>query len=80
MMKKKFLIGMLLTLLLAAQLNACANDDEESKSGAVESFTENKANEITTSIKKPLNKARLVKNTGQDRMKNVDGMVQEQKE
>ena len=38
---------------------------------------EETADEITTSIKKPLNKARAVKKTGQDRMKNMDGLVKE---
>ena len=54
-----------------------ADYEEDSEPGAIETFTKETADEITTSIKKPLNKARTVKKTGQDRMKNVDGMVNE---
>ena len=54
-----------------------ADYEEDSEPGAIETFTKETADEITTSIKKPLNKARAVKKTGQDRMKNMDGMVNE---
>ncbi len=42
-----------------------------------ESSSEKKADEITTSIKTPINKARSAKNASQDRMKDVDGMAKE---
>jgi hypothetical protein len=52
-------------------------NEEDSEPGAIESFTEKTADEITTSIKTPINKARSAKNTGQDRMKDLDEMVKE---
>jgi ABC-type uncharacterized transport system substrate-binding protein len=76
-MKKTVLMLFLFIFFCGALLFACTNNEEDSEPGAIESFTEETADEITSSIKKPLNKARAVKNTGQDRMKNVDDMVKE---
>jgi hypothetical protein len=56
---------------------ACANNEEDSEPGAIESFTKKTANEITTSIKTPINKARSAKTTSEDRMKEMDGMAKE---
>ena len=88
-MKKTALILLSFVFLFGTLLVGCADQEvdqetdyeaeyeEDSEPGAIETFTKETADEITTSIKKPLNKARTVKKTGQDRMKNVDGMVQE---
>ena len=76
-MKKTVLVLFLFIFLFGVLLIACANNEEDSEPGVIESFTEETADEITTSIKRPLNKARAVKKTGQDRMKNLDDMVKE---
>ena len=72
-----FLFGTLLVGCADQEADLEAEYEEESEPGAIETFTKETADEITTSIKKPLNKARTVKKTGQDRMKNMDGMVNE---
>ena len=78
-MKKTALILLSLVFLFGILLVGCsdheADYEEDSEPGAIETFTKETADEITTSIKKPLNKARVVKKSGQDRMKNMDGMV-----
>ena len=78
-MKKSILILFSIVFLFGTLLVGCAEHEEDSDSepGAIETFTRETADEITTSIKKPLNKARTVKKTGQNRMKNMDGMVKE---
>ena len=76
-MRKTVLVIVLIVFFLGTMFTACARQEENSEPGVIESFTEETAHEITTSIKKPLNKARAVKNTGQNRMKNMDGMVKE---
>ncbi len=84
-MKKTALILLSLVFLFGTLLVGCADHEadheadyeEDSEPGAIETFTKETADEITTSIKKPLNKARAVKKTGQDRMKNMDGMGKE---
>jgi hypothetical protein len=74
-MRKTVLVIVLIVFFFGTMFCACARQEEDSEPGAIESFTEETAHEITTSIKKPLNKARAVRNTGQDRMKNMDEMV-----
>ena len=76
-MRKTVLVIVLIVFFFGTMFSACTSQEEDSEPGAIESFTEETAHEITTSIKKPLNKARAVKNTGQDRMKNMDDMVKE---
>ena len=76
-MRKTVLVIVLIVFFFGTTFSACTSQEEDSEPGAIESFTEETAHEITTSIKKPLNKARAVKNTSQDRMKNMDGMVNE---
>lgn len=78
-MKKTAIILLSFVFLFGTLLVGCAENEadyeEDSEPGAIETFTKETADEITTSIKKPLNKARTVKKTGQNRMKNMDGMV-----
>ena len=78
-MKKTAIILLSFVFLFGTLLLGCAEHEadygEDSKPGAIETFTKETADEITTSIKKPLNKARTVKKTVQNRMKNMDGMV-----
>ena len=74
-MRKTVLIFVTIVFFFGAMFSACTSQEEDSEPGVIESFTEETAHEITTSIKKPLNKARAVRNTGQDRMKNMDEMV-----
>ena len=76
-MKKSAIIFLSIVFLCATLLASCADQEKDSEPGVIETFTEETADEITTSIKRPLNKARSVKKTGQDRMKDVDGMVKE---
>ncbi len=80
-MKKTALILLSFVFLFGTLLAGCseheADYEENSEPGAIETFTKETADEITTSIKKPLNKARAAKNTGQDRMKGMDGIVKE---
>ena len=76
-MKKIGLILLSFAFLFGTLIVGCAEHEEDSEPGAIEAFTEETADEITTAIKKPLNKARAVKTTGEDRMKNMDGMVKE---
>ena len=76
-MRKSVLVIVLIVFFFGTMFSACTSQEEDSEPGAIKSFTEETAHEITTSIKKPLNKARTVKNTGQDRMKNMDGLVNE---
>ena len=76
-MKKTVLILLSFLFLFGTLLVGCAEQEEEPEPGAIETFTKETADEITTSIKRPLNKARSVKKTGQDRMKGLDGMVKE---
>ena len=80
-MKKSVLVLLSYVFLFGTLLVGCAEHEadyvEDSEPGAIETFTKETADEITTSIKKPLNKARTVQKTGQNRMKNMDGMVKE---
>jgi ABC-type uncharacterized transport system substrate-binding protein len=74
-MKKIALTFLSIVFLCATLLASCADQEEDSVPGVIETFTEETADEITTSIKKPLNKARAVKKTGRHRMKGMDGIV-----
>ena len=74
-MRKFVLLIVLIAFSVGTMLTACARQEEDSEPGAIESFTEETADEITTSIKRPLNKARSVKKTGHNRMKNLDDMA-----
>jgi len=76
-MYRNVLIVLIVVLLSGAMVFACANKEEDSEPGAIETFTEKTADEITTSIKTPINKARSAKDTSQNRMKDVDGMAKE---
>ncbi len=64
-------------IISGAVIFACADKEEDSEQGAIETFTEKTADEITTSIKTPINKARSAKDTSQNRMKDMDGMAKE---
>jgi hypothetical protein len=58
-------------------LCACTGNEEEPEPGAIEKLTDETADEIVNTIKTPLNKAHSAKNTGEDRMKNIDDAVKE---
>lgn len=76
-MKKSVLLFLSIVFVFGTLLAGCADQKEDSEPGAIKTLTEETADEITTSIKRPLNKARAVKKTGQDRMKGLDEMVKE---
>ena len=76
-MKRNVLILFFIVFFGGAVFLACTNNEEDSEPGAIESFTGKTADEITTSIKTPINKARSAKTTGENRMKDMDGMVKE---
>ena len=76
MKKTLFMLGTIV-FLFGTLLVSCTDHKEDSEPGVIETFTEKTADEITTSIKRPLNKARAVRQTGQDRMKGLDEMVKE---
>ena len=76
-MKKTVLIILIIIFFFNMMFTACARQEDDSEPGAIETFTDDTADQITTSIKKPLNKARTVKKTGQNRMKNLDNMARE---
>jgi hypothetical protein len=76
-MRKTILVIVLISFFFGTMFTACAKQEEDPEPGVIESFTEETADQITTSIKKPLNKARSVKKTGQNRMKNLDDMANE---
>ena len=76
-MKKTVLIIIFVLLLAGTMLLDCARDDEESEPGAIEKLTQETADEIVDKIKTPIDKAHSVKNTGEDRMRNIDDTVKE---
>ena len=76
-MKKSIFVIVLVAFLFGTILTACGKQEEDPEPGAIETFTEETADQITSSIKKPLNKARSVKKIGQNRMKNLDDMAKE---
>ncbi len=76
-MKRTVLILLFIAYFFGAVFLACANNEEDSEPGAIEYFTKKTADEITTSIKTPINKARSAKTAGQNRMKDMDEMVKE---
>ena len=76
-MMKNVLILLCFVFFGGAVFLACTNNAEDSEPGAIESFTEKTADEVTTSIKTPINKARSARKTVQNRMKDSDEMVKE---
>ena len=76
-MKKTVLIILIIIFFFSLMFTACGRPEEDPEPGVIEQFTEETADQITTSIKKPLNKARSVKKTSQNRMKNLDDMAKE---
>ena len=76
-MKRNVLVFFFILLLAGTMLFACARNEEESAPGAIEKLTEETADEIVDAIKTPINKAHSAKNTGEDRMKNIDDAVNE---
>jgi hypothetical protein len=76
-MKKNAFFILTVLLLAGTMLFACARDENEEQPGAIEKFTDDTAKEIVDSIKKPLNKAHSAKDTGQDRMKDIDDAIQQ---
>ena len=80
-MKRNAIIILFVLLLAGTMLFACDRNVEEneeaSEPGTIEKLTEETADEIVDKIKTPLNKARSAKNTGEDRMKDIDDAVKE---
>jgi hypothetical protein len=76
-MRKTIWVIVLILFFFGALFTACARQEEDPEPGVIETFTEDTADQITTSIKKPLNKARTVKKSGQNRMKSLDNMAKE---
>ena len=76
-MKRSVLIIFFVLLLAGTMLLACARDEEESKPDAIEKLTHETADEIVDKIKTPIRKAHSVKNTGEERMRNIDDTVNE---
>lgn len=70
-----------IALLLVIGLLSCgyqsetADKAEYSEKGATEKFTDKTAKEAVGNIRTPINKARAVKTTGENKMKNMDEMV-----
>jgi hypothetical protein len=76
-MKRTVWTIVFIAFFFGTMFTGCARQEQDSEPGVIESFTEETADEITTSIKRPLNKARSVKNSSQNRMKNLDDMANE---
>lgn len=76
-MKRNVLIIFFILLLAGTMLLACTRDEAESEPGAIEKLTDETADEIVKTIKTPINKAHSAKNTGEDRMKNIDDALKE---
>ena len=76
-MKKSILINFFVLLLAGTMLFACTRDEETSEPDGIEKLTDETADEIVDTIKTPINKAHSAKNTGEDRMKNIEDAVKE---
>jgi hypothetical protein len=78
-MKKKRIVTLLILIFFGATFFACADKAadkaEDSEKGAIEKFTDKTAKEAVEKIRTPINKARAVKTTGENKMKNMDEMV-----
>ena len=74
-MKKKRIVILLILIFFGATFFACADKAEDSEKGAIEKFTDKTAKEAVEKIRTPINKARAVKTTGENKMKNMDAMV-----
>jgi len=90
-MKKKRIIILLILIFFGTTFFACADkasdqaensekgaiETENSEKGAIEKFTDKTAKEAVGKIRTPINKARAVKTTGENKMRNMDEMVKE---
>jgi len=80
-MKKKRIIILLILIFFGTTFFACADkasdQAENSEKGAIEKFTDKTAKEAVGNIRTPINKARAVKTTGENKMKNMDEMVRD---
>ena len=90
-MKKKRLIILLVLIFLGAAFFACSDkaadnaaenaaenvgeQAEDSEKGVIEQFTSKTAKEAVKAIRTPINKARKVKTRGENKMSNMDEMV-----
>lgn len=81
-MKKKRIIILLILIFFGITFFACAdktaNSDkgaEDSDKGAIEKFTDKTAKEAVNKIRTPINKARAVKTSSENKMKNMDEMA-----
>ena len=76
-MKRNAIIILFVLILAGTMLFGCERNEEEAEPGAIEKLTEETADEIVDKIKTTLNKARSAKDTGEDRMKNIEDAVNE---
>ena len=88
-MKKKRIIILLILIFFGTTFFACADkaadqaknsekgaiEAEDSEKGAIEKFTDKTAKEVVGKIHTPINKARAVKTAGENKMNNMDEMV-----
>jgi hypothetical protein len=74
-MKRNAIIILFVLILAGTMLFGCERNEEQTEPGAIEKLTEETADEIVDKIKTPLNKARSAKNTGEDRMKDIEDAV-----
>ncbi|MGD8520758.1 MAG: hypothetical protein PVF56_06400 [Desulfobacterales bacterium] len=79
-MKKRIVI-LLILIFSGTTFFACtdkaADKTGNSEKGAIEKFTDKTAKEAVQKIRTPMNKARAVKTTGENKMKNMDEMVKD---
>ncbi len=76
-MKTKGITILLILILLGTTLFGCTDKGEDTEKSAIESFTDKTAKKAVDKIRTPINKARSVKTTGENKMQNVDEMVNE---
>jgi hypothetical protein len=90
-MKKKRILILLILIFFGITFFACADkaadnvvdntadsaaeEAEDSEKGVIEKFTSKTAKEAVKAIRTPINKARKVKGIGENKMKDMDEMV-----
>ena len=78
---KKRIVVLLILIFFGTTFFACADKAadkaEYSEKGAIEKFTDKTAKKAVGNIRTPINKARAVKTSGENKMKNMDEMVKD---
>jgi len=71
---------MVVLLLCNAAVLGCSQKEEtaENKKGAIETMTDQAADELTNRIRTPIEKARSAANQQEDRMRSVDDQLKEE--